>query len=68
MSVNENEVGDESKSASSRDLQKGRAAFLKNRFLSIKVKKQAYLGRPVEAVFLRDVSKKIHSKLTQLML
>ena len=40
---------------------------IKVQFLSIKVKKQNYLGRPSTSLYIRDVTKKIMDKIEQIV-
>ena len=39
------------------------AGELKNRFLTIKIKEQLYLGKPATAIYINDYSKKMSEKL-----
>ena len=48
-------------SSPSRD--EGAFEGLKNVFVSLKIKKQMYLGRNVVAIYIRDKTKRVHAKL-----
>ena len=39
---------------------------IENRFLSLKVKKQVYLGKPATAIYINDVTKKINEKFMRM--
>lgn len=38
---------------------------IENRFISLKVKKQAYLGKPAVAIYINDCTKKIQAKIAR---
>ena len=50
-------------SFSSLSLDEGSFEGLKNVFVSLKIKKQMYLGRNVVAIYIRDKTKRVHAKL-----
>lgn len=39
---------------------------IKNKFFSIKVKQLIYIGKPVVAIYISDITEKIEDKLLQL--